>query len=102
MDTDGTVVTEGVEDATLFTNAVVVLKESVTEEIDLTDKISLNKPFLVIMGFVCIVQIIMTYFGGAILRTAGLNPKEWVVVIVLALLIIPVDIARKVIMKWKR
>lgn len=73
-----------------------------TEEIDLMEKISLNKPFLAIMGIICIVQIFMTYFGGAVLRTAGLSAREWIVVIMLALLIIPVDIVRKLIVKWKK
>lgn len=73
-----------------------------TEGIDLTEKISLNKPFLLIMLLICVVQIIMTYFGGVVLRTAGLTAREWIVVIMIALLIIPVDIVRKLIMRWKK
>lgn len=72
-----------------------------TEEIDLTDHISLNKPFLIIIFLICLVQIFMTYFGGAVLGTAGLSLKEWSLVLVMALLIIPVDILRKLIVRRK-
>ena len=41
----------------------------------------------------------MTYLGGDILRTAGLNIKEWIYVLTMSILIIPVDIARKLIIK---
>ncbi len=67
------------------------------DEIDLTKNISLNKPFLFIIFLICSVQIFMTYFGGAILGTAGLSAKEWALVIAMALFIIPVDMMRKLI-----
>lgn len=69
--------------------------------IDLFENISLNKPFLIIMGLIFAVQIFMTYLGGAVLRTACLCAKEWMIVVIMALLIIPVDIFRKLIMKRK-
>ena len=70
-----------------------------SEEIDLTDHLSLNKAFIFIISMICIIQILMTYLGGNILRTAGLNIKEWLYVISFSILIIPVDIARKLIIK---
>lgn len=72
-----------------------------TEEIDLMDHISLNKPFIVIILLICAVQIFMTYFGGAVLGTAGLSAKEWATVLAMALLIIPVDIFRKLMLRNK-
>ncbi len=71
------------------------------EGIDLLDHISLNKPFMFIIAVICAVQIAMTYFGGAMLRTAALNPREWLVAVLPALLIIPVDLARKLIVKGR-
>lgn len=71
------------------------------EGVDLFENISLNKPFLIIMCLIFAVQIFMTYFGGAVLRTAGLCAKEWMLVVIMALLIIPVDIFRKLMMKRK-
>ncbi len=72
------------------------------EGIDLLDHISLNKPFLVIIGLICVVQIVITYFGGAVLRTAGLTPGEWLISILPALLIVPVDLLRKLIAGRKK
>ncbi len=71
------------------------------EGIDLLDHISLNKPFLLIISLICTVQIAMTYFGGPVLRTAGLLPKEWLATIVPALLVIPVDLLRKLVVNRK-
>lgn len=68
-----------------------------TDEVDLLDHISLNKPFIAIILLICAVQIFMTYFGGAVIGTADLSAKEWSIVIVMALLVIPVDILRKLI-----
>lgn len=70
-----------------------------TESIDLTDHISLNKPFLIILMLICAVQILMTCFGGAIIGTARLAANEWALVIVMALLIVPIDILRKLIVR---
>ena len=41
----------------------------------------------------------MTYFGGAFIGTAGLDLKEWSIVISMAMLIVPVDIASKLLIK---
>ncbi len=65
--------------------------------IDLIENLSLNKQFITVMSSIGIVQIMMTYLGGSILRTAGLTPSEWVVVLLLALTIFPVDILQKLI-----
>ena len=70
-----------------------------TEEIDLTEHISLNKPFIFIIILIFTVQILMTYFGGAVIGTAGLSAKEWMIVTVMSMLVIPVDILRKLIIR---
>lgn len=70
-----------------------------TDGIDLIENLSRNKQFIFVMGFVAVIQILMTYFGGVFLRTVGLNFSEWITVISFALLIIPVDIIRKIIIK---
>lgn len=70
-----------------------------TDSIDLSENISLNKPFLIILLLIGAVQIIMTRFGGAIIGTAALAANEWALTIVMALLIIPVDILRKLMVK---
>ena len=49
------------------------------------------------MGLISLAQIFMTYFGGAILRTAGLTLSEWCVVALLSLSIFPVEFIRKLL-----
>ncbi len=67
--------------------------------IDLFENLSLNKQFIMVMTGIALVQILMTYLGGSILRTAGLNAGEWIVVGLLALTIFPVDIIRKIVLR---
>lgn len=70
-----------------------------TDSIDLLDKLALNKQFVTVMGGISAAQVFMTYHGGKLLRTAGLNFREWMLVLALALTIIPIDIIRKICMK---
>ncbi len=67
--------------------------------IDLLENISLNKPFIAIILLICTVQVLMTYFGGAFIGTAGLEIKEWVIVLAISVMIIPADIIRKLILR---
>ena len=69
-----------------------------TDRMNLFDNIGGNSGFLKVMGLIVVVQVIMTYFGGAILRCYGLNATEWIFVIAMAFIIIPVDLARKAIL----
>lgn len=71
-----------------------------TEQINLFENIFMNKGFLYIIMLIAVVQVIMVYLGGIILRCYGLVWNEWIFVIGLAMLVIPIDIARKVIVKF--
>ncbi len=66
-----------------------------TTEINLFEHILENKGFLKIVALIFGVQIVLTYIGGEILRTAGLNLQEWIYVILLSSLIVPLDLMRK-------
>ncbi|GHU45547.1 hypothetical protein FACS1894190_17720 [Spirochaetia bacterium] len=68
-----------------------------TEKLNLFDHIAANKGFLQILAIIVIVQILMTYFGGVVLRCFGLNLREWAFVLGIAILIIPIDLLRKAI-----
>ncbi|MDR3091628.1 MAG: calcium-translocating P-type ATPase, PMCA-type [Clostridiales bacterium] len=68
-----------------------------TDRLNLFDNIGKNPGFLRIIGLIALVQIIMTYLGGAVLRCYGLNPLEWAVALGSAALIIPVDLIRKAV-----
>lgn len=62
-------------------------------------KISMNKGFLQIMALIIIIQIILTYIGGSLLRTVPLNLHEWGVVIIFAVSMLVVDLMRKMFMR---
>ena len=70
-----------------------------TEKANLLDSIAQNKGFIRIIALIVVIQTTMVYFGGDILRCYGLVWYEWLLVLGLAALIIPVDIARKNIFK---
>ncbi|MDE6086820.1 MAG: calcium-translocating P-type ATPase, PMCA-type [Oscillospiraceae bacterium] len=69
-----------------------------TPKLNLFDNIGGNSGFLKVMGGITVIQIIMTYVGGSILNCYGLNGKEWGLLLIMALTIIPVDLIRKLIM----
>ena len=68
-----------------------------TDQMNLFDNIGGNAGFLKVMGLIVVVQVIMTYLGGIILRCYGLTGSEWLFVIAMAFTIIPVDLIRKTI-----
>lgn len=72
-----------------------------TDKMNLFENINGNKGFLKVIGLIAVVQVIMTFIGGKVLRCSPLDAMEWVVVLVMAASIIPVDLIRKAIMKNK-
>lgn len=70
-----------------------------TDEINLFSNILKNKGFLRIIGLIAAVQVALTYLGSVIFRCFGLNVKEWAVVLIMAISIIPVDLLRKAIFR---
>ncbi len=70
-----------------------------TESINIFDNLGQNPGFLRVMGLIFTLQIVFTYIGGTILRTVGLSPREWLMIIGMSLIIIPVDMIRKAVFK---
>lgn len=70
-----------------------------TESLNLFDHITENKRFLTVMGIISIIQIIMVNIGGELLRTTQISFKSWGIVLLLAILVIPVDLMRKLVSK---
>jgi len=68
-----------------------------TPKINIFDHITGNRGFVVVVILIFCVQIIFTYIGGNFLRTEGLTPQEWLIIIGASLLIIPFDMFRKLI-----
>ena len=65
-------------------------------------KISLNKPFIFIMGTVTVIQIAIIYIGGSIFRTTPLDFAHFGVVVLLAFTVVPFDLIRKAIISSKQ
>ncbi|ABW19589.1 calcium-translocating P-type ATPase, PMCA-type [Alkaliphilus oremlandii] len=63
------------------------------------EHIGQNPNFLKVMGLIVVVQILMTYIGGVILRTTPLDFNEWLMVLLLSASIIPIDLIRKFLVK---
>jgi len=70
-----------------------------TEKLNLFEHIGENTSFILVMTGILALQVLFTYIGGNILRTTPLNINEWILIVLMSLLIIPVDMIRKVIMK---
>jgi len=68
-----------------------------TERLNLFNSILKNKGFLPVVALIFVVQILFTYIGGDMLRTVGLTIYEWFYVLMFSLVIIPVDLARKLV-----
>ena len=70
-----------------------------TTRINTFANLSKNKVFIAIFGFIFLAQLWIIYNGGDIFRTYGLNLKELILVLILALTVFPVDWLRKYILK---
>lgn len=72
-----------------------------TDGLNLFEGIGKNKMFIKIAICIFALTFVLAQFGGAIMGCAAMSVVQWVTVIVLALLIIPVDLIRKAIIKKK-
>ena len=70
-----------------------------TNEMNLFDNIGLNHGFWKVILIIVVVQVMITYFGGEVVRCYGLNLNEWFIVLGLSITIIPIDLIRKAIVK---
>ena len=65
--------------------------------INILEHIGENRRFLQIVFLIIVIQVSFTLIGGEVLRTVPLTWHEWMLVILFSLIIIPVDIMRKII-----
>ena len=65
--------------------------------VNVFEHIKENMSFIKVMGVIVVVQIVLTLIGGEVFSCTPISPSHWVVVILIALTIIPVDMIRKVI-----
>ena len=72
-----------------------------TNRINLIANILKNKMFIFIISLIVIVQIILIYYGGELFRTVGLSLKEFEIMLLLSMTVVPVDWIRKIILRSK-
>ena len=73
-----------------------------TDGLNLFEKFGKNKGFLGCMGGIVVIQLLLTYLGNRVFACYGLTFVQLLVVLALAFAIIPVDLARKAIMRALR
>lgn len=60
-----------------------------------------NKSFLIVMFAIFAMQFVFVTFGGNVLSVESLSPMSWLICVVLAFLVIPIDMIRKAFTKKK-
>ena len=73
-----------------------------TTRINTFSGLSKNIVFLLVFTFITFVQICLIYFGGDLFRTTGLTIYEFEIMILVAFSVIPFDIIRKIILKFRK
>ena len=72
-----------------------------TNHLNVFKGIGKNKNFIYVMISILVLQFVFITFGGEVLSVETLNIKSWIICIVMALIIIPIDMLRKVITRKK-
>ena len=72
-----------------------------THRINILAHLKENKVFLLIIGFIIIVQVSIIYSGITTFRTVPINMQEFIIMFILSLTIIPLDFIRKLFLKKK-
>ena len=68
-----------------------------TQGLNLFENLLENRLFLIIIPAIMAIQVIFVTYGGEVLRTVGLTVQEWGYVLIVAFVIIPADLLRKVV-----
>lgn len=70
-----------------------------TSHVNVFEKLGRNKNFLLVMSAVFILQFVFVTFGGAVLSVEALSAVNWLLCALIAFMVIPIDMARKGVMK---
>lgn len=68
---------------------------------NLLEGIGKNKLFVEIAGIIFVMTFLLAQFGGAFMGCVPMNFGQWLVVILLSTLVIPIDLVRKTVLKYK-
>lgn len=70
-----------------------------TSRINILAHVLKNKMFIIIMAFIVIVQVFLMYYAGEMFRTVPLTLKEFMIMILFSITVVPVDMIRKIMCK---
>ena len=70
-----------------------------THRLNILANIFKNKVFVGVISFVICMQVYLIYYGGELFRTNGLTGREFMIMFMISLLVIPIDFMRKLILK---
>lgn len=73
-----------------------------TESVELLKNIKRNKMFIFMMILITVTQILMLQFGGRIMHCYSLNETQLAFAVVLAMVVIPLDLIKKLILNIKK
>ena len=68
-----------------------------TSHLNLLKGITKNKNFIYVMLSIFVLQFVFVTFGGEVLSVESLTPQGWLICVVMAFLVIPLDMIRKAI-----
>ena len=68
-----------------------------TEKLNLFEHITENRNFILVISAVAAVQVLIIQIGGKVFSTTPLTVQNWIAVILIAFIIIPIDLIRKII-----
>lgn len=68
-----------------------------TESMNLFEHIAENRNFILVMSAVTVIQVAIIQFGGKVFGTTPLTLSNWIAVVLIAFMIIPIDLIRKAV-----
>ena len=70
-----------------------------TGHINPFENIGRNRNFVLVMISIFVMQFLFVTFGGEVLSVESLSVKSWLICVILAFMVIPIDIIRKIVTK---
>lgn len=72
-----------------------------TERFNVFENLGRNRNFLLVMASIFALQFVFVTFGGDVLSVECLDVRSWLICVIFAFLVIPIDMIRKAIMNRK-
>ena len=73
-----------------------------TDHLNPFEGITRNRNFILVMLGIFLMQFVFITFGGDFLSVRALKPASWLICLVLAFMVIPIDMIRKAVIARKK